>query len=156
MIRLYNHTLACQRIVERVRIFGATTEEMEEATEAVCQALVTLAIGASDKQLEAAEENALAPYKAVVTARKEKARLESEKDTQRRIAGFKVDFQLDHIERYLEKEYEFDGGFREMRREADKLRPLIREALIEEVLENRDMSGEKIRESIEDQIDERV
>ena len=31
-----------------------------------------------------------------------------------------------------------------------------RPAQIEEVLENRDMSGEKIRESIEDQIDERV
>ena len=43
-----------------------------------------------------------------------------------------------------------------MRREADRLRPLIREALIEELLENRAMTPEEIRESIEDQIDDGV
>jgi len=34
-----------------------------------------------------------------------------------------------------------------MRREADRLRPLIREALIEELLENRAMTAEEIREA---------
>ncbi len=156
MIREHDHVQACQRIVKRVRIFGATAAEQDAAKESVRQALAALPIGASAKQLEMAEGNALAPYKAAVTARKEKARLESEKEAQRRAAAFKVDLQLDHIERYLEKEYEFDGGLWEMSREADRLRPSIREALIEEVLGNPSMSGEKIRESIEDQIDDRL
>jgi hypothetical protein len=43
-----------------------------------------------------------------------------------------------------------------MRREADRLRPLIREALIDELVENPAMSADEIRESIEDQIDEGV
>jgi hypothetical protein len=67
-----------------------------------------------------------------------------------------ADLQLDHIARYLEQEYDFDGGYREMSREADRLRPLIREALIDELLENPDMSADEIRESIEDQIDAAV
>jgi hypothetical protein len=57
---------------------------------------------------------------------------------------------LDHIERYLEQEYEFDGGYFEMRGEVERLWPLIREALIEELLGNPDMSREEIQESIED------
>jgi hypothetical protein len=67
---------------------------------------------------------------------------------------WKVDLQLDHIARYLQQEYDFDGGYSEMRREADRLRPLIRKALIDELLENPDMSNDEIRESIEDQIDD--
>ena len=120
------------------------------------KALAALPIGAASKELEKAEETALAPYKAAVATRKEKARLESEKQSQRRAVEWKVDLQLDHIARYLEQEYDFDGGYRELRREADRLRPLIRKTLIDEVLENPDLSAEEIRESIEDQIEDRV
>jgi hypothetical protein len=91
-----------------------------------------------------------------VATRKEKARLESEQQAQRRAVEWQVELQLDHIARYLEQEYEFDGGYGEMRREADRLRPLIREALIDELLENPDMSADEIRESIEDQIEDHV
>jgi excisionase family DNA binding protein len=156
MIREYEHQQACQRIVGRLYIFEATREEGEAAKEAVRQALAALPIGAELKQLEKAEETALAPYKAAVAMRKEKARLESEKESQRRAVAWTADLQLDHIARYLEQEYDFDGGYREMRREADRLRPLIREALIDELLENPDMSADEIRESIEDQIDAAV
>lgn len=83
-------------------------------------------------------------------------RLESEKQAQRRAVEWKADFQLDHIARYLEKEYEFDGGYAERHREADRLRPLIREGLIDELLEHPDMSYDEIQESIEDQVDERI
>jgi hypothetical protein len=106
--------------------------------------------------LRRAEETALAPYKTAVVTRKEKARLESEKQAQRRTVASKADRQLDHIARYLAEEYEFDGGYLEMRREVDRLRPLIREALIEELLENSDMSADEIRDNIEDQIDDGV
>jgi hypothetical protein len=156
MIREYDHQQACQRIVGRVYIYDATQEEQEAAQEAVRKALAALQIDAAPKHLEKAEETALAPYKAAVATRKEKARLESEKQSQRRAAEWRVDFQLDHIARYLEQEYDFDGGYGERRREADRLRPLIREALIEELLENPDMSADEIRESIEDQIKDRV
>ncbi len=70
--------------------------------------------------------------------------------------AWKADYRLDHIARYLKEEYEFDGGHGEMRRDADRLRPLIREALIDELLENPDMSAEEIRESIEDQIEDHL
>jgi hypothetical protein len=156
MIREYEHQQACQRIVGRVYIFGATTEEAEAAKEAVREALAELPIGAAPKQLETAAETALAPYKAAVATRKEEARLESEKQSRRRMAEFTADLKLDHIAEYLEKEYDFDGGYREMRREADRLRPLIREALIDELLENPAMSSDEIRKIIEDQIDNGV
>ena len=154
MTREYEHQQACQRIVRRVYIFDVTREEEEAAKEAVRKALAALPIGAAATQLEKAEETALAPNKAAVTTRKEKARLESEKQAQRRDMEWKVDLQLDHIARHLKKEYDFDGGYSEMRREADRLRPLIRKVLIDEVLANPDMSADEIRESIEDQIDD--
>ena len=156
IIREYEYQEACQRIVGRIYIYDATREEAEAAKEAVRKALAALPIDAAPKQLEKAEETALAPYKATVATRKEKARLESERQAQRRAAACKADLQLDHIAQYLEEEYEFDGGYSEMRREADRLRPLIREALIDELVENPGMSAEEIRESIEDQIDDDV
>src|ERR1035437_8097205 len=131
MIRDYEHQQACQRIVGRVYIFDATRAEEEAAKDAVRKGLGALPIGAAPKGLEKAEETALAPYKAAVAKRQAKAR----------VAG-KADLQLDHIARYLEEEYDFDGGYWEMCREADRLRPLIREALIEELLENPDMRAE--------------
>jgi excisionase family DNA binding protein len=154
MIREYEYQQACKRIVGRIYIFDATREEQEAAKEVVRKALAALPIGAAQKELEKAEETALKPYNAAVAARKEKKRLESEKQARRCAAEWKADQQLDHIARYLEREYEFDGGYIERRREAERLRPLIREALIEELLENPDMTNEEIRESIEDQIDD--
>jgi hypothetical protein len=154
MISEYEHQQACNRIVGRVYIFDATREEEESAKQAMRKALAALPIGASLKQLEKVEETTLTPYKAAVVKRKEKARLESEGQAQRRAMASKADFQLDHILRYLEQEYDFDGGYSEMRREAERLRPLIREELIDELLENPGMSDEEIRESIEDQIDD--
>jgi len=120
------------------------------------KALAALPIGATQKHLEKADETVLTRYKAAVATRKEKARLESEKQAQRRAVASRADLQLDHIPRYLEQEYEFDGGYSEMHREADRLRPLIREMLIKELLENPDMSDDEIRESIEDQIEEGI
>jgi excisionase family DNA binding protein len=155
MIREYEHQKACEGIVQRVYIAGATVAEEDAAKEAVRAALAALPVGAPARQLEKAEETTLAQYKAAVAARKEKARLESEEQARRKAAEWKADMQLDHIARYLDEEYDFDEYW-EMRREADRLRPLIREALIEELLENPDMSGEEIRESIEDQIDDEL
>jgi excisionase family DNA binding protein len=156
MIREYDHLQACKRIVGRVYIFDATIEEQGAAKEAVRKALAGLRIGAARKELEKAEETALKPYQEAVDTRKEKKRLEFEKQAQRRAVEWKADLQLDHIARYLEKEYEFDGGYAERRREAERLRPLIRKGLIDELVENPNLSAGEIRESIEDQIDDEI
>jgi hypothetical protein len=145
MIRECEYQEACQRIVGRIYIYDATREVQEAAKEAVRKALAAMPIGAEPKQLEKAGETAVAPYKVAVAKRKERARV-----------AWKADYQVDHIARYLEKEYEFDGRNGEMRREADRLRPLIREALIDELVENPAMSADEIRKSIEDQIDKGV
>src|SRR5450759_4243864 len=60
--REYEHQQACERIVGRVYIFDTTREDQEAAKEAVREALAELPIGATPKQLEKAEETALAPY----------------------------------------------------------------------------------------------
>jgi hypothetical protein len=91
-----------------------------------------------------------------VATRKEKARLQSEKQSQRRIAESKADAQLSHIATYVRKEYEFDGGYGAMLPEVNRLRPLIRAELIEELRENPNMTADQIRESIEVQIDDQL
>lgn len=153
MIRAYEHLQACRRIVRGVYIFGATLEEQEAAQKAVWDKLAALPIGAAHKELEKAQEAGVAPYKAAVAARKEKARLESEKQSRHRAAERRVELQLAHVARYLNQEYDFDGGYLEMLREADRLGPLIREALIEALLARPNMTDDEIRKSIEDQID---
>jgi excisionase family DNA binding protein len=156
MIREYEHARACERIVENAYILGAIGTEGDAAKEAVRRAIAALPVGASDKQLELAAAAALAPYKAAVAARSEKARLAEEKESQRRAAEFKVGLRLSHISRYMESEYEFEGGYFERRREADRLEPLIRKVLVEELLEDPDMTDEEIEQSIEDQVDENL
>jgi hypothetical protein len=152
-IREYEYRLECERVVERVYVFDATREEQESAREAVRKALAELPVGASSKELKKAEEAALAGLKAAVAQRQEAARLQSQRKAQRESAERRVDFQLDHIARHLEKEYEFEGGAAELRREAERLRPLIREALIRELLEEPNISVAQIRASIEAHIE---
>ncbi len=154
VIREYEHQQACRRMVGRVYIVGATREEEAAAKETVRKALAALPVGAEPKQLEEAQEAAVEPYEAAAARRREEARLQSDKWARRQSAGWKADAQLDHIAWYLEKEYEFEGGYWEMRTEVDRLRPLIRVALIDELVENPGMSDDDIRESIEAQIDD--
>lgn len=128
--------------------------DQQGALTASREAFAELPEGTPDRNLEAARDRAVKPFLDAHARGKEEARLESERQAQRRAAAAKADLRLDHIARYLEEEYEFDGGYSAMRREADRLRPLIRQALIEELLENPHMTNDAIRESIEDQIDD--
>lgn len=153
MIRAYEHAQAAERMVGRVYVFDATPAEQEAAEQAVREALLALPIGAAPREMEKAKDAALTPYKAAAAQRKEAARLKSEKQARRPAAEWKVERQLDHIERYLKQEYTFDGGYVELRQEATRLRPLVREALIERVLKNPQISDAEIRTGIERQID---
>ncbi|MGD0777544.1 MAG: helix-turn-helix domain-containing protein [Candidatus Solibacter sp.] len=136
--------------------YGMPDADQRDALTAAREAFAELPEGTPDRNLEAARDRAVKPFLDAHARGKEEARLESERQAQRRAAGMKADLQLDHIARYLDEEYDFDGGYSEMRREADRLRPLIREALIEELLENPGMTSDEIRESIEEQIDDGV
>jgi hypothetical protein len=156
IIREYEQGRECERIVRRVYVFDATSEEQETAKEAVRKALAEVPIGAAQKELEKVEEKALAGLKAAVAQRKEAARQEAQRKAQRESAEWKVDFQLDHIARYLEKEYEFEVGAAELHREAERLRPLIRQALIDESLRKPNMSSTDIRQRIEKLVDEGI
>jgi hypothetical protein len=156
MVREYEHQQACQRMVSGLYLFDLDYAEQDPAKEAVRKALSALPVGADAKTMERAQERALAPYKAAVATRKERARLESEKQSQHRLAEMKADHQLGHIAKYVAAEYSFDEGYGAMLREVNRLRPLIRERLIQELVENPNMTAEQIRESIEDEIDDEL
>jgi hypothetical protein len=153
MIRAYEHHESCQRIIKRVYLFDATREEHEATREAVRRALAALPIGAAAKELEKAKEAALAPYKAAVSKRKKQARLVAERKGQRRAAEFKADLQLGQIASYLQQEYDFEGGYVEMQRESERLRPLIRRVLIDKLIANPNMTFDQIRMSIAEEIE---
>jgi excisionase family DNA binding protein len=155
MIREYEHHQACQRIVAGVYVSGATWNEQEEAKEALREVLAALPIGATQKQLEKAKQMALAPFQAMVAERQEKERLESEQRSKRRNAQWKACLYLDHIERYLQEEYDFDDGYDEMWHEGQRLRAIIEPALAEELMKE-DMDVDEIREYIEEMIEQNL
>ena len=154
VIREYEHEQDCERMAGRVYIFDATQVELEAAKEAVRKGLAALPVGATVKELEKARDAAVAPYKAAVDVRKEKARVESQKQAQRRAAEWNADLHLNHIVPYLQKEFELKPW--EVIREAERLRPLIREILVAELLKNPTMTFDQIRKSIEDQVEDEM
>jgi excisionase family DNA binding protein len=88
--------------------------------------------------------------------KREAARREAEQQQKRRDAEFKANQHIGHIQKYLEKEYEFDGGSAELRREAERLREPVREGLIAELLKAPNMEASQIREFIEELADEHL
>ena len=152
VIREYEHQQDCMRMVERVYLLDATREEQEAAKEEVRKALAALPISATVRELEKARDAAVVPHKAAVDLRKEKARLESQRQAQRRAAEWNADLHLNHIVRYLQQEFELKPW--ELSREAERLRPPIRETLVAKLLKNPNMTFDQIRKSIEDQIED--
>ena len=156
MIQEYHHVEACRTALLRIYVSGATWQEQEEVKEAVRNALSALPIGATQKQLDNAKQATLAAFEAEVAKRQKAAALEAEQQRKRRDAQSKVNWQLDHIEHYLQQEYEFDDGYFEMAQERDRLRPLISEALVAELLEDPNMDADDIRGRIEELVDDEI
>jgi hypothetical protein len=133
-------------------------EAEEKALSEIKQAFNQLPIGTAKATLEKAIEAVIDRHYNIKEqhehAKKEAARRDAEQQQKRRDAEFKAGQHLGHIQRYLEKEYEFDGGYADMRREAERLREPVREGLIAGLLENPDMDAEEIRDCIEDLADE--
>jgi hypothetical protein len=72
----------------------------------------------------------------------------------RRAAELTANRHIGHIEKYLKEEYEFDGGYPEIRREAERLRGPVRDGLVAKLLKNPNMEAAAIRSCIEDLADD--
>ena len=158
----------CKNLVSSIYVFGATSKETEDAKAALVSYLADpKVIGATREQLtrlKDAVQNDLKrkvaqreqTEKAAAEEQRRREEAEAERERKCRAAQSKVNYELDHIQRYLDREYKFDGGYSEMVRERDRLRPLILEALVAEVLEDPNMDDEDIRDRIEEMIDDEM
>jgi excisionase family DNA binding protein len=153
MIREYEHKAACNRAVTELYLPGATSEELEQGKKRVKRALFTLGCDTSQKHIDRAKRDALAPLEAKIAHRNKAQQIEAEEQRVRAEAERKADVGLWHIEAYLRDEYEFDGGLAAMRREVERLKPVIRERLIDELIDDPALGSEDIDQRVEEMID---
>lgn len=146
----YEHRQACERMASGVYLSGASFEELQEAQRLVRMAFRTLSIGASPDQFEKAKVVALQSLSTSIAKRKEAERLESEK----RHAEWRADLELSYVAEYLAREYEFDGGHRELIEEAERLRPLVKKTIAKEIMLRPALDTTAIRKMIERTVDE--
>jgi hypothetical protein len=122
-------------------------EQQQKARKEIGEALNRLPPGTPKAALEQAIDNVIERHSRIHDDE------EAEKK-KRRDAEYKASQYLNHIETYLQEEYEFDGGYFEMRKEVDRLREPIRQALVNELLEDSKMDAEDIRGRIEELVDD--
>jgi excisionase family DNA binding protein len=153
----YEHAKACQNVISSAWFFDSTPEESEQCREAVRRALESLDVGVPMSKLREAAELATAPYRERIVQRKRDARNILIEHVRRMTAGTAVGIQLGHIETYLEREFEYPKGYAgivERRKDADKVREIVRDTLVDEYMAKREMDGAQIRRRIEELIDE--
>lgn len=134
--------------------FTRSDDERESGKAQVRAALEQLPVSASYNQMQTASEKALAPIEAKIRERKETKRKEEQKqrdpESKQFGAKLKANSYVQHIERHLNEEYEFDEGYSALIEERDR----IRDRLEEELLEDPDMTHADIRSLIEDLAEE--
>jgi hypothetical protein len=67
----FEHAGRREQIVSWVILAGATSEDTDDARDAVRKALAGVPVGASDRQLQAARDAALAPFRAKIKSRED-------------------------------------------------------------------------------------
>jgi len=139
----------------------ATSAENEEAKEAVRRAVGGLDVGAAVNEVEKARETVLAPYRTAIAQRRQAAADGLFEDMARLKMELSITRQLEHIDRYLESEYDYargNGGFRERREDAARLRPIIGDTLVREcmAMAKPRINAESIRRRIEELVDEHL
>jgi hypothetical protein len=154
----------CKNIVSSIWLYGATSSETEDAKAALAGYLADPKVfGATRTQLDRLKEAVLKDLKRKVDEREAAAKLEKERrekaveleakeQRKRRDAESKANSELGHVQRYLEAHYDFPGGYAEMLRERDRLRPLIFDTLVKELLEDPTMDADDVRGRIEELI----
>jgi excisionase family DNA binding protein len=154
VVREYEHHQVCQRLLEWIHLPGATREDLEQAKATIQRAFSSFPVGTPRKKLEQAKQSVLDKFAVRIAQREKAQRLEAEDQELRQDAERKARAYLGHVERYLSKEYRFDDGPSAMREEARHLRDVILRTLVEDLMDEPDMSGEDIQNRIEELIDE--
>ena len=63
LVAEFEHQQRCARIINGTSLSGATSDEQDEAKQAVADALAPLTIGTSEKEMESARDAALGPFR---------------------------------------------------------------------------------------------
>jgi excisionase family DNA binding protein len=159
IIVAYEHAKACEKIISSAWFLDSTPEEHKQCKEAVRLALESIEVGAPMSQMQEAAERAMAPYREKIAQRERHASNVLIEQIRLMTAGTAVGNHLGHIEKYLERQYEYPKGYTgivELRKDADQLRKVIRDTLVDEYMAKRDMDGAQIRRRIEELIDEKL
>jgi hypothetical protein len=137
-----------------------TREVQQKAMSEIKEAFNRLPVGTARATLDAAIETVLDRHYGIhqqqEREKKEAARRDAEQQQKRRDAEYRASLYLSHIDKYLQEEFEFDGGYYEMRKEATRLREPIREALVEDLMDDPQMAADGIRARIEQLVDEEL
>ena len=140
----------------KVRALSRETQEkvLEEARAAFNKLPEGTARATLDKAIDAIVDRYYSVHEQQENKKKEAARQEAERQQKRREAESKANIYIGHLQKYLEQEYEFGGGYSELRREAERLREPVRTRLIARLLERPTMDAVEIRRYIERLTDE--
>jgi hypothetical protein len=135
-----------EKVLRNVCLWDIDYSQQEDAKAAIRRALQELPLGASEKSLEQAREQALTPFR--------EARKRRERDAQQ---GQRVESKLFHIRHYLQQmqaadEIEFDDDV-DFRNFVNEITPQIRQALFEE-LQSHELTGQEIEALIEQLVEE--
>jgi hypothetical protein len=167
MARAHAHWKTCQDMTPWSLLPGGTYEETQQAREAVSEALARLPVGASQRELEKAKEEALQSFRTAIEKHKadakageDQARQELEKARRRTNSETRVDWRLvchfgDCIRELEKDEIEFDSPADRRQLEQD-LKKRIRPMLLAEVQEDLEMSNQDIDELMEELVDDHV
>ena len=150
----YEHREACESVVASVVLPGAGLEELEAAREATRESLGELPVGVSKAKLEESRDLALAPVQHGISQRQAQEQQRKADDLRRFRAGLSADLHLGHVNTYLQEAFEFDGGYLELSREAERLRAPIRQRLVEFLTQNANAGTTEVRELVEEWVDE--
>jgi hypothetical protein len=135
-----------EKVLRNVCLWDIDYSQQEDAKAAIRRALQELPLGASEKSLEQAREQALTPFR--------EARKRRERDAQQRQ---RVESKLFHIRHYLQQmqaadEIEFDDDL-DLWKFVNQITPQIRQTLLEE-LQSQELTGQEIEALIEQLVEE--
>lgn len=168
MAREHARWKAARDMAASIFLSDGTYEEMEQAREAVREALARLPIGTSQREMERIKDATLEPFQGVIRKRKADAQQREEQDRRDRekawqlaVVEARVDRRLTchlgHYLRKLENDNEIECESASDRWELEKdLKGRIRPMLVAEVRNRPDMSDQEINGRVEDLVDNHI
>jgi hypothetical protein len=149
-----------QWVILRHKFMALSNEMQQTAMKEIKEAFNQLPVGTSRSKLDEEVDSVISRHYAIHQQqeheKKEAERREAEQQQRRRDAESKANAYLNYIREYVESEYEFDGGYFEMYREASRIQEPIREALIAEITADPTMDADTIRARVEELVDDHL